>query len=249
MKALITGASSGIGREMAIYLDKKGIDLVLVARDQAKLEEVQKEIKGKAQIICMDLADAQNCVNLYRNVKDVDILINNAGFGIFGDFTKTDLITELNMINLNVCAVHTLTKLYLSDMCEKNSGYILNVASIASFMPGPHMATYHATKAYVLNLTQGIYEEIKRQNKNVKISAICPGPIDTPFLDRANVHFKTKVMTANEVARYAIDNMFKGKYMILPGGNNKMIRILSKIVPDKIIGKIVYNSEEAKQRD
>lgn len=247
MKALITGASSGIGKEMAIYLGEQGIDVVLVAREQEKLEEVQKEVKSNSEIICMDLADAENCVNLYRKVKDVDILINNAGFGTFGDFTKTDLITDLNMINLNVCAVHTLDKLYLADMCEKNNGYILNVASIAGFMPGPHMATYHATKAYVLNLTQGIYEEIKRQNKNIKISALCPGPIDTPFLDRANVHFKTKVMTASEVARYAIDNMFKGKYMILPGGNNKMIRILSKIVPDKIIGKIVYNSEEARR--
>ena len=249
MKALITGASSGIGREMAIYLSEQGIDVVLVAREQEKLEEVQKQLKTKSEIICMDLADAQNCINLYRKVKDIDILINNAGFGTFGDFTKTDLVTELNMINLNVCAVHTLSKLYLADMCEKNNGYILNVASIAGFMPGPHMATYHATKAYVLNLTQGIYEEVKKQNSNVKISALCPGPIQTPFLDRANVNFKTKIMTAREVARYAIDNMFKGKYMILPGGNNKMIRILSKIVPDKIIGKIVYNSEEAKQRD
>lgn len=248
MKALITGASSGIGREMAIYLSEQGIDVVLVARDKEKLEEVQKEIKTKSEIICMDLSDAENCVNLYREVKDVDILINNAGFGTFGDFTKTDLITELNMINLNVCAVHTLTKLYLTDMYEKNSGYILNVASIAGFMPGPHMATYHATKAYVLNLTQGIYEEIRKQNKNIKISALCPGPIETPFLERANVQFKTKVMTAREVARYAIDKMFKGKYMILPGGNNKMIRFLSKLVPDKIIGRIVYNSEEARKR-
>ncbi len=247
MKALITGASSGIGKEMAIYLSEKGIDVVLVAREKEKLEEVQNKIKTKSEIICMDLADTENCINLYNKVKDVDILINNAGFGTFGDFTKTDLSTELNMINLNVCAVHTLTKLYLTDMYEKNSGYILNVASIASFMPGPHMATYHATKAYVLNLTQGIYEEIKRQNKNIKISAICPGPIDTPFLDRANVRFKTKVMTANEVAKYAIDNMFKGKYMIFPGINNKTIRILSKIVPDKVIGKIVYNSEEARK--
>ena len=247
MKALITGASSGIGREMAIYLGEQGIDVVLVAREQEKLEEVQKEVKSKSEIICMDLADAENCVNLYRKVKDVDILINNAGFGIYGDFVNTDLIKELNMINLNVCAVHTLSKLYLADMCKKNSGYILNVSSIAGFMPGPHMATYHATKAYVLNLTQGIYEEVKRQNKNVKICALCPGPIDTPFLDKANVHFKTKVMTAKYVAKYAIDNMFKGKYMILPGGNNKMIRFLSKIVPSKITGRIVYNSEEARK--
>ena len=247
MKALITGASSGIGKEMAIYLSEKGIELVLVARDKENLQEVQSQLKTKSEIVCMDLSDVKNCVILHEKIKDIDILINNAGFGRFGNFTEIDLGTELNMINLNVCSVHVLTKLYLADMFEKNSGYILNVASIAGFMPGPHMATYHATKAYVLKLTQSIYEEIKKQNKDIKISAICPGPIETPFLDRANVRFKTKAMRAKEVARYAVDNMFKGKYMILPGGSNKMIRILSKIVPDKIIGKIVYNSEEARE--
>lgn len=247
MKALVTGASSGIGREMAIYLSEQGIDLVLVARGQEKLEQVQKELKTNSQIICMDLSLAENCVELYKQVENIDILINNAGFGTCGEFTETDLITELNMVNTNVCAVHTLTKLFLQDMCKRNSGYILNVASIAGFMPGPHMATYHATKAYVLKLTQSIYEELRKRNSNVKISALCPGPIKTAFLEKANVEFKTKLMTARYVARYAIDNMFKGKYMILPGGNNKMIRFLSKIVPDKIIGKIVYNMEKAKR--
>ncbi len=247
MRALITGASSGIGREMAIYLSKKGIDLVLVARDKEKLKEVQKELQTNPEIICMDLGDAENCVELYKKVKDIDILINNAGFGTFGEFTDIGLITELNMINLNVYAVHTLTKLYLKDMASRNSGYILNVASIAGFMPGPHMATYHATKAYVLKLTQSIYEEIKRRKLNIKISVLCPGPIETPFLETANVKFKTKVMTARKVAEYAIDNMFKGKYMILPGINNKAIRFLSKFVPDKLIGRIVYNSEEARK--
>ena len=246
MKALITGASSGIGKEMAIYLSEKGIELVLVAREQEKLQEVQRQLKTNSEIVCMDLSDVNNCVSLHEKVNDIDILINNAGFGKFGNFTETDLKTELNMIHLNVCSVHALTKLYLADMFKRNSGYILNVASIAGFMPGPHMATYHATKAYVLKLTQSIYEEIRKQNKDIKISALCPGPIETPFLDRANVRFKTKTMTAKEVARYAVDNMFKGKYMILPGGNNKMIRILSKIVPDKIIGQIVYHSEEAR---
>lgn len=191
----------------------------------------------------MDLSLAENCVELYKQVGDIDILINNAGFGTCGEFIETDLITELNMINTNVCAVHTLTKLFLQDMCKKNSGYILNVASIAGFMPGPHMATYHATKAYVLKLTQSIYEELRKRNSNVKTSALCPGPIKTPFLEKANVEFKTKVMTSTEVANYAIDKMFEGKYMILPGANNKMIRFLSKIVPDKTIGKIVYNME------
>ena len=220
MKALITGASSGIGKEMAIYLSRKGVDVVLVARDKEKLEEVQKLIDTKCEIICMDLGDAQNCVDLYKQVRDVDILINNAGFGTFGEFKDTDFITEINMINLNICAVHTLSKLYLQDMLGKNSGHILNVASIAAFLPGPHMATYHATKAYVLNLTQGIYEEVRRLGSNVKISCLCPGPINTPFLDTANVRFKSKPMDAEDVAEYAIDNMLKGKYMIIPGAGN-----------------------------
>ena len=243
MKALITGASSGLGKEMAKILSEQEIELVLVAREQQKLEEVQKELKTKTPLRSMDLSLAENCVELYKQVGDIDILINNAGFGTCGEFIETDLVTELNMINTNVCAVHTLTKLFLQDMCKKNSGYILNVASIAGFMPGPHMATYHATKAYVLKLTQSIYEELRKRNSNVKISALCPGPIKTPFLEKANVEFKTKVMTSTEVANYAIDKMFEGKYMILPGANNKMIRFLSKIVPDKTIGKIVYNME------
>lgn len=247
MKALVTGASSGLGKEMAIYLSKQGIDLVLVAREKDKLEEVQKQIQTKSEVICVDLSDAQNCIDLYKKVGDIDILINNAGFGTTGSFTETDFITELNMINTNICAVHTLTKLYLHEMKKKNSGYILNVSSIAGFLPGPHMATYHASKAYVLKLTQSIYEEIKQQGYDIKVSTLCPGPIQTPFIEKANVKFKTKLMTAEYVAKYAIDNMFKGKYMILPGGNNKVIRFLSKIVPDKIIGKIVYNMESARR--
>lgn len=242
MKALITGASSGIGKEMALYLSEQGIDLVLVARDKEKLEEVKKMMKTKTEVICADLSDAEACINLYKQVDNIDILINNAGFGTCGDFTETDLITELNMIATNVCAVHTLTKLFLTDMKKKNYGYILNVASIASFLPGPKMSAYHATKAYVLKLTEGIYEEISREGYDIKISTLCPGPIKTPFLETANVRFNTKPMSARYVARYAIDNMFEGKYMILPGTSNKLIRFLSKIVPDKIAGKIVYNS-------
>lgn len=246
MKALVTGASSGIGKEMAIYLSKQGIDLILVAKEQEKLEEVQKQIKTKSEIICLDLGDAEKCIELYKQVGDIDILINNAGFGLCGNFTETNLITELDMINTNVCAVHTLTKLFLDSMKKKNSGYILNVASIAGFLPGPQMATYHASKAYVLKLTQSIYEEINKEGYNIKISALCPGPIKTPFLEKANVKFKMKLMTSKEVARYAIDNMFKGKYMIIPGLNNKLIRFLSKIAPEKFAGKIVGKSVSKK---
>ena len=253
--ALVTGASKGIGKQIALAYAKEGAMVAFtdLNRDQV-MEETEKELLSvgvKAKGYASNAAsfeDSERVVEeIVKEFGRVDILVNNAGFGAFGDFAEADLITELNMVNLNVCAVHTLTKLYLADMYERDSGYILNVSSIAGFMPGPHMATYHATKAYVLKLTQSIYEEVKKQNKDIKICALCPGPIETPFLDRANVRFKTKTMTASEVAKYAIDNMFKGKYMILPGMNNKMIRFLSKIVPDRIIGKIVYNSEEARQ--
>lgn len=247
MRALITGASSGLGKEMAKYLSEKNVDLVLVSRDEKKLLEVKEQLKTDVQIISADLSDAENCIKLYKEAGGIDVLINNAGFGDFGEFVDTDLVKELNMISTNVCAVHTLTKLFLRDMIEKNEGYILNVSSIAGFLPGPHMATYHATKAYVLKLTQSIYEEVRRRKSNVKICALCPGPIETPFLDKANVRFKSKPMSAESVAKYAIDSMLKGKYMILPGGNNKLIRILSKIVPEKFAGKIVYNMESARK--
>ena len=248
MKALVTGASSGIGKDMTKVLAKLNYDLVLVARNKEDLDKVKLELqKENAKINIktfeMDLNIKENCYKLYEQEKNIDLLINNAGFGLYGEFTETDLEKEINMINTNITAVHILTKLYLKDMVKENKGHILNVASIAGFMPGPHMATYHATKAYVLKLTQSIYEELRKRNSNVKISALCPGPIKTPFLEKANVEFKTKVMTSTEVANYAIDKMFEGKYMILPGANNKMIRFLSKIVPDKTIGKIVYNME------
>ena len=248
MKALITGASSGIGKDMAKYLSKQGIDLVLVAKDIKKLEQVKDLIKTdvKVQIIPMDLSIGENCIELFKRVPDVDILINNAGFGTCGNFTKTDLITELNMVNTNICAVHMLTKLYLQKMNEKNSGYILNVASIAAFMPGPLMATYYSTKSYVYRLTESIYEELNKMGSDVSISALCPGPIKTDFLDKANVKFKTKLMTSEYVAKYAIDNMLKRKRVIVPGFQNKCIRVLSKIVPDKLIAKIIYNEQEPK---
>ena len=244
MKALVTGASSGIGEEIAKELGKRGYDIILVARNEEKLKDVASKIKTNTRIITMDLSNKENCEKLYEETKneDIDILINNAGFGTCGDFSETDLIAELNMISTNVCAVHTLTKLFLADMKKNNSGYILNVSSIAGFLPGPKMATYHATKAYVLKLTQSIYEELSQGGYNIKISCLCPGPIKTPFLEKANVKFKTKLMTSKYVAEYAIDNMFKGKYMIIPGGNNKAIRFLSKIVPEKIAGKIVGKS-------
>ena len=166
MRALITGASSGIGKDIAKVLAKKGYDLVLVARDENRLEQVKEELKVyKVEIesIVMDLSKEENCKELHKKVNNIDVLINNAGFGDCGNFTKTSLDKEISMIQTNIIAYHILTKLYLIDMKAKGEGKILNVASIAGFMPGPLMSTYYATKAYVVRLSEGIREELKKE--------------------------------------------------------------------------------------
>jgi len=163
MKALITGASSGIGYAMATYLSSLGYDLYLVARRKDCLEELKKKLKTKVTIISLDLSKEENCYKLYEMTKgeDIDFLINNAGFGLFGFTTDISLDKELEMINVNIKAVHILTKLFLQDFYKKNSGRILNVASSAGFLAGPYLNTYYATKNYCLKFTLAIYEELK----------------------------------------------------------------------------------------
>lgn len=241
MKALVTGASSGIGMDMAKYLGDKGFDLVIVGRNKEKLEEVKEKVKTNVEIITMDISKEENCMEIYNNVKDIDILINNAGFGTFGKFTETNLETEINMIKTNITAVHILTKLYLKDMVKKNSGYILNVASVAGFLPGPLMATYYSTKGYVLRLTQSLQEELHKQKSNVKISVLCPGPTKTDFLRRAGVTFNAKSASCEYVAKYAIDQMLKGKKIIVPTFRIKCARFFCKLLPDCILAKFAYN--------
>ena len=247
MKALITGASSGIGRDMAKILSKKGYDLVLVARDEEKLQEVKKEIETNSQIMSMDLSVEKNCKKLYEQVKDVDLLINNAGFGLYGEFTETDLEKEINMINTNITAVHILTKLYLKDMVKENKGHILNVASIAGFMPGPLMATYYATKNYVVSLTRAIRKELRKNKSKVKISLLCPGPVDTNFNNVANVKFKIPGLTSEYVAKYAIKKMQKGRLIIIPGTLIKIVRWLTEITPDVIVEEFSYHTQTKKR--
>ena len=170
MKILITGASSGIGRDIARELSYKGYDLVVVARRKDRLIELKNELKTNVDIISMDISSQENCIELYKMVGKIDVLINNAGFGIFGDFTETDLYKETQLINTNIIAVHTLTKLFLKDMKERNEGHILNVASISGFMPGPVMASYYASKSYVVRLTEAISKELDKSNSKVCIS-------------------------------------------------------------------------------
>jgi short-subunit dehydrogenase len=250
MRALITGAGSGIGRDMAIYLASMGYDLILVGRDKKKLEELQDTLKVNSQIIIADLSDATKVKEVYVMTRndEIDILINDAGFGDFGKFYETDVNTEMDMINTNVVAVHLLTKLFLRDMQKRNSGYILNVASSAAFGPGPLMATYYATKAYVNNLTEGINEELRRENSNVFICSLCPGPVDTNFNNVAGVSFSVKPLTSKEVAQYAIDSMFKKKVVIVPGFSMKLALFGRRFASRKFIRKISYNIQKSKDK-
>lgn len=249
MKALVTGASSGIGKEMAIVLSDMGYDLILVARRKKRLESLQKKLPGKTTIITMDLSTPVNCMKLYDKVKkeDIEVVVNNAGFGIFGDFTKTNLDKELDMIDTNIKATHILTKLFLKDFKDKDSGYILNVASSAAFLSGPLMATYYATKGYILKLTEAIYEELRRDDSNVYIGALCPGPVDTEFNKVAKVDFSVKALDSKYVAEYAVNKMFQKKTIIIPGFWMKFI-CLAKFLPRKILLRICYHIQRKKEK-
>lgn len=248
MKVLITGASSGIGRDMARYLSSLGYDLVIVARRENLLEELKKDLKTNVEIECMDVSKEENCKKLVEKYPDVDILINNAGFGKFGEFINIDINEEVNMINTNVVAVQILTKLYLKKMQERNRGHILNVASVAGLLPGgPLMATYYATKSYIVSLTRAISEELKIKKSSVKISALCPGPVKTNFDNVANVKFALNGLTSEYVAKYGVDQMLKNKKVIIPGLSVKMLAILSKFSPSKLVLYMTYKQQKAKE--
>lgn len=250
MKALITGASSGIGRDMARELAKRGCDLILVARRVNRLEEIKNEITGvSVETIGCDVSTEENCTKLYNSVKDkgVDMLVNNAGFGLAGEFLSTDINKELNMIKTNVVAVHMLTKLFLKDFAEKDRGIILNVASSAAYMAGPYLSTYYATKNYVRRLTEAVYRELKEKNSNVSVSVLCPGPVNTEFNDVANVKFALKGLSSEYVARYAIEKALKGKLYIIPGLQMKLGVFLLRFIPNKLMLKISAHIQKKKQ--
>lgn len=256
MIALITGASSGIGREMAKNLATRGVNLILVARRTERLIELKEEIKFncpdvKVKTITADLSKQQQCFDLYDRVKDyrIDFLFNNAGFGLYGAFTETDLNEELAMIDVNIKAVHILTKLFLRDFTERNSGYILNTASVAGFMPGPLLATYYATKNYVVQLTKAIYEELRSTGSRVVIGALCPGPVNTEFNAVAGVK-SFGMPSENEayVADYAIERLLCGDLLIIPGMTTKAAAAGSRFAPTKLLLRTVRTIQEQKNR-
>lgn len=248
MKALITGASSGLGKDFAFKLSNIGYDLILVSRNKKELNEVASNLKTNVQIETYDLSNEENCIKLFNKYKKIDLLINNAGFGLFGEFSKTNLDKELNMIDLNVKAVHILTKLYLKEMIKKDSGRILNVASTAAFLPGPLMSTYYSTKSYVYELTTAIFEELRRIKSNVKVSVLCPGPVNTNFNNVAGVNFAIKGLSSDYVTSYALDKMFKNKLVIIPGFTNKLAKIACKFASLRLLLKVDYNIQRKKEK-
>ena len=248
MKAVITGASSGLGWDMAHVLSEKGYDIIAVARRQDRLLKLRDELKTNVEIICMDVTDINKCKELAIKAEEAEIFINNAGFGVFGDFLETDLDAELKMIDTNIRSVHILTKLVAKKFKERGFGYILNVSSLASFFPGPLFAAYYASKSYVLRLTQAVWEELRRSKSNVKISVLCPGPVHTEFGSVAKVNFgtgsekmgKKVVLTSRDVAEYAIKKMFDGKLVIVPGVIMRIAVGCRRFLSDKMLAKAVY---------
>lgn len=248
MKALITGATSGIGKNIARVLSKKGWKLILTGRNEAVLKRLQNEL-GNCEIIAADLAERSEVFKVYEFCRDkgVDMLVNNAGYGIFGKFDETDLNDELNMINVNITAVHILMKLFLRDFKKQDHGIILNVASSAGFLTGPLLSSYYASKNYVVRLSLAAAEELRREKSNVKITVLCPGPVDTEFNNRAGVSFSMKPISAEYAAEYAVKSALSGKLIAVPGFMIRAGITASKLVPHKLLAMVVYGMQERKK--
>lgn len=254
MLALITGASSGIGREFAKVLAHRGFSLILAARRVDRMEQLAADILEHTnvdiRIIECDLSRKSECLRLYDEVKDdgVDFLVNNAGFGLYGRFSDTNLETELNMIDVNCRAVHILTKLFLADMLKRDSGHILNVASSAGLMQGgPYMSTYYATKSYVVNLTRAINEELLEAESRVYVGALCPGPVNTEFNKVADVRFAMGGISAKECAiEGAYGALEEEKMIIVPTIPMKLCVAVSRLVPQRLLLLITGAVQELK---
>lgn len=249
MKALITGASSGIGREFARILAARGYDLILTARSTGKLNDLKNELSQvDVRVITADLSCEENVYDLYEQLRGetVDMLINNAGFGAYGAFEDVPLEREMELIHTNVCAVHILTKLFLTDMLARDSGMILNVGSMAGFSAGPKLSAYYASKNYVVRLTEAIHEELRRSNSKVKVSVLCPGPVNTNFNNVARVRFSVNGMDPHDVARYALDKTEKGKMVIIPGALMKATKFFEHLLSEKMLTRACFDIQSAK---
>lgn len=246
-KALITGASSGIGECIAKELSRMGYETVLVARRTDRLRLLEQELPCPSYIVTADLTDIEQVENLVKTYQDIDVLINNAGFGVYGDFTRTDFDRENEMIDVNIRALHFLMKAYIPIFEKRGGGKILNVASSAAFFPGPLLSSYYATKSYVLRLSRAVREELRRKKSPVSISVLCPGPVETEFWQVSGSNLGIGALSANYVSKVAIRGMMRKKAVIVPGFTMKCTRLLSKILPEAVTVRIVYKIQEAKE--
>ncbi len=256
---LITGASSGIGYEFAKIYAKKGYNLVITARRKNNLDRIKQELESFDTSICvdiivLDLSKQNSAKELYEVVKQrgilIDTLINNAGFGVYGNFIETDIEKEIDMIELNIKSLVVLTKLFLKDMVSRNNGTIINVASTAAFQPGPLMSVYYASKSFVLSFTEAIRNEVR--DTNVNISVLCPGPTDTEFeksasLEESSLFTKLKVMKPEKVAIIGYKGINRNKSVIIPGILNNILITFNKIIPRVLVINIVRKLQESKK--
>jgi short-subunit dehydrogenase len=253
--ALLTGASSGIGRDLAGLFAGDGWDVVLVARSEEKLREIAAELAKEhgiaAHVIVADLAKPDAAADIVKTLTDrgltIDALVNNAGYGVAGPFLETDVRAELEMIQVNVVALTHLTKLLLPPMVGRKRGRILNVASTAAFQPGPLMAVYYATKAYVLSFSEALAEELR--DTGVTVTALCPGPTLTGFAEAANITATrlfnvTKPASSADVAKIGYEAMKRGKRVVIPGIRNKLLAESVRISPRRVVTFIVRKLQE-----
>lgn len=249
MYALITGASSGIGKAMAYELAKRGYNLILVARREKELLALKTEINSiysvDSVVISADLSSQENCIKLHNDVLSLnpEIVINNAGFGRVGQFSSIELNNEIAMIQTNIIAVQTLTKLFVQSM---KKGVILNVASMAGMIPTPLMATYAATKAYVLNFSRAVNYELKKSKSLVRVLTLNPGPVETEFALVAQTKQKMKGMSAERCAKIAVKGLLKRKSVIVPGFSMQLMRFLIKFIPIDFIFPFAYQIQNKK---
>ncbi|MBE9007915.1 SDR family oxidoreductase [Fortiea sp. LEGE XX443] len=255
--ALITGASGGIGYEFVKLFAQDGYNLVLVARSEQKLNQIADELKRKfgieVKVIAQDLANPAAPEEIFSELQQasikIDVLINNAGFAIYGLFHETDLTAELQMLQVNVMCLTHLTKLFLEDMLKQGYGKILNLASTAAFQPGPLMAVYYASKAYVLSFSEAIANEL--EGTGVSVTALCPGPTESGFQKRAAMEDSKlvsgqKIMDAETVAKIGYDALFDNKPVVVPGLKNKLLTETVRFTPRRLVTKIVRSMQESK---
>ncbi|MBR1624087.1 MAG: SDR family oxidoreductase [Pseudobutyrivibrio sp.] len=247
--ALITGATSGIGLEFAKRLADRGYRLIVTGRRVERLKQLESELDVPVEIISGDLSKKKECFKLLEKLENenIDIFINNAGFGVAGSFLETDIDKEVNMLKVNDMAMHILFKGILKKMDETGSGQILNVASSAGLLPGgPYMAGYYASKAYVTSLTRAVAVELKEKHSNVKVAALCPGPVDTEFNERADVVFALKGISAEKCVKAALKGMDKGKTIIVPGFTMKLAMAFQHLLPIPVLVRMTGHQQKKK---